>query len=93
VTAGGWRIRNTGPAAAVAWGPRDVRTPDDARLVAALADPRPLLPGEAREIPLVSGVAHAGELVVDAWNADPVPLPAVRPAASVPPAATSTRGG
>jgi beta-mannosidase len=93
VTAGGWRIRNTGPAAAVAWGPRDVRTPDDARLVAALADPRPLLPGEEREIPLVSGVAHAGELVVDAWNADPVPLPAVRPAASVPPAPPPTRGG
>jgi hypothetical protein len=75
-TAGGWRIRNTGPLAAVAWGPRDARPADDTRLLAALADPRPLLPGEEREIPLVSGEARDGELVVDAWNADPVPLPA-----------------
>ncbi len=90
-TAGGWRIRNTGPAAAVAWGPRDVRPADDARLLAALPDPRPLLPGEEREIPLVSGAARDGELVVDAWNADPVPLPAsAPPAASA--AASENRG-
>jgi hypothetical protein len=83
-TESGWRIRNTGPVAAVAWGPRDVRTPDDTRLIAALADPRPLLPNEERHLPLVSGHPRDGDLVLDAWNADPVPLPAVRPAASTP---------
>jgi len=81
-TEDGWRIRNTGPVAAVAWGPRDTRPADDTRLLAALADPRPLLPGETRDIPLVSGEPRDGELVVDARNADPVPLPA-----------TSTPGG
>lgn len=75
---GGWRIRNTGAVAAVAWGPRDVRPGDDPRLLAALADPRPLLPGASCPVPLVSGEARVGDLVVDAWNADPVPLPPLR---------------
>jgi beta-mannosidase len=84
-TESGWRVRNTGPVAAVAWGPRDVRTPDDTRRIAALADPRPLLPREERHLPLVSGHPQDGDLVLDAWNADPVPLPpTVQPAASTP---------
>lgn len=74
-TQSGWRIRNTGPVAAVGWGARDVRPAADTRFVGALSDPRPLLPGETREVPLVSGIARSGEFLVDAWNADPVPLP------------------
>lgn len=75
---GGWRIRNAGAVAAVGWGLRDVRPGDDPRLLAALGDPRPLLPGAARNLPLVSGEARDGDLVVDAWNADPVSLPPLR---------------
>lgn len=74
----GWRVRNTGEVAAVGVGPRDVRPGDDPRLLAALGDPRPLLPGAERHLPLVSGVARDGDLVVESWNADPVPLPALR---------------
>ena len=77
-TPGGWRVGNTGDVAAIAWGPRDVRPGDDLRLLAALSDPRPLLPAAERFVPLVSGSAHHGDLVVDAWNADPVPLPPCR---------------
>jgi beta-mannosidase len=68
-------VRNTGSSAAIAWGPRDVRAGEDRRLLAALGDPRPILPGESRGVRLVSGDARAGDVVVDAWNADPVPLP------------------
>jgi beta-mannosidase len=71
-----WVVRNTGSTAAIAWGPRDVRPGKDPRLLAALGDPRPILPGQSRAVRLVSGAARAGDLVVDAWNADPVPLPA-----------------
>jgi beta-mannosidase len=74
----GWRVVNTGTVAAIAWGPRDVRPPADARLLAALGDPRPLLPGAERHLPLVSGDARTGDLVVDAWNADPAHLPPLR---------------
>lgn len=74
----GWHVRNTGPVAAVGLGPRDVRPGDDPRLLAALGDPRPLLPGDDRVVRLVSGAPREGDLVVDAWNADPVPLPVPR---------------
>jgi beta-mannosidase len=77
LTVGDWIVHNTGPVAAVGWGPRDVRPGADRRLLAALGDPRPILPGESRAVRLVSGVARPGDLVVDAWNADPVALAAL----------------
>jgi beta-mannosidase len=73
---GGWRVRNVGPVAAVGWGPRDVRPGDDPRLIAALGDPRPLLPSADGFIALVSGRPRDGELTVDAWNAPAVALSA-----------------
>jgi beta-mannosidase len=74
----GWRIHNSGEVAAIAWGAHDVRPGDDRRLVAALGDPRPILPGAERHLALVSGEVRGGDLVVDAWNADSVPLPPIR---------------
>ncbi|HEV7743337.1 MAG TPA: glycoside hydrolase family 2 TIM barrel-domain containing protein [Pseudolysinimonas sp.] len=77
--AGGWRVRNDGTSAAIGWGPRDVRPGEDPRLLAALGDPRPLLPGAESFIRLVSGEPLGRDLVVDAWNAEPVPLPPLPP--------------
>lgn len=73
--ASGWLVRNTGSTAAVGWGARDVRPGDDTRLLAVLGDPRPLLPGATARLSVVSGTPRPGDLIVDAWNADPRPLP------------------
>lgn len=70
----GWTVRNTGRVSAVGLAVHDRRPATDARPLAALGDPRPLLPGEETVIRLASGAALDGDLVVDAFNVTEIAL-------------------
>lgn len=72
-----WQVRNTGSVAVVGLAVHDHRPEHRHEPLAALADPRPILPGETADVVLVSGTAHADDLVVDAFNLPSTGLPAL----------------